>query len=152
MTRNEQEEGCFKQILLFLLGFVLVSVITSVAVLGLATVIEFIGRWHPSERIFKNLLYIFGSWALIHFIYILALSNTKQISEKSRWNVYKYIVKQLMLVIGAVAMVSLLSGLGALYFDRLFTLDGFIQAAIVVIIPALFGIFEGLKNKDSKGG
>jgi uncharacterized protein (DUF486 family) len=94
------------------------------------------------------LFYIFGSWAIVHGIYILALVNTERASSANRWDTFKYIVSQLGLVFATVAMISLLSGFGELYIKRLFTLDGFIQAIIVIGVPAFIGIKQGLKKSS----
>jgi len=102
------------------------------------------------ESIFANVVYVFGSWFIVNFIYDGALKlSANKIVESSKWNIFKFIVKNLIVMIGALFLIMLF--LGSDIDNHLpWKINTFVQVAIVIIFPALFGIFKGL-NKKGKG-
>lgn len=94
---------------------------------------------HISNSVFR----IFGSWLIVQAIYHMARANTKQATSLSRKEVVLVYLRQMGLVFAVVGFV-----VGASFISSIHTWDFFIEALLVIVVPALFGIHNGLVGPD----
>jgi hypothetical protein len=86
-------------------------------------------------RLATNLFYIFGSWAMIYGGYIMGRANVKKQTFESRRAKWGYAIRQFFPCFGAMAFILGAGTLGFAYDDKFFTLEGIIQAVLVIGIP-----------------
>lgn len=98
------------------------------------------------ERLFETLFYIFGSWAMIHGGYIMGKASIRRRTFESRKEKWEYAVQQFFPSFGAMAFVLGAGTLGFAHDDKFYTLEGIIQAVLVIGIPVGVGIASGLSS------
>lgn len=82
-------------------------------------------------------------------VYHLARANTER-TKTSNWKQLAGIyIHKLGLVIGTIGMVLLMTGIANVFRKELFTGDGPVVTAIVVLVPSVYGIWVGLSGPNS---
>lgn len=92
----------------------------------------------------EDLFYIFGSWAMIHLGYVMGSANVKKQTFESKRAKWSYAIQQFFPCFGAMAFILGAGTLGFAYDDKFYTLQGLIQAVLVIGIPVGIGIAIGL--------
>jgi len=100
------------------------------------------------ERLICNIFYVFGSWALIHFAYLSGYVAAKDDGiQQNKWKTLIFILGKTVFAFVAFIWISILSGFGFDYGKKFITLEGFIQAVIVLVTPIILGILKAIREK-----